>query len=316
MEYCIHLMKFSLIMLNEHPIYGIFQSVASVMFSLTAIFGNAIVIYAFWIASSMNRTSRILLLSLAASDLGIGLLVQPINAAMVVQMLATVRSGGSADYQTMTFLCPLLTTFLFFSIFFCGTSLLTVGAISIDRYLALSLHLRYDELVTQARVCIAVSAIWITSFLAAILQTFLGFNDIINASGVVLVILVASFAYFRVYRIAFHHQNQICVHDGQQNQICQLTQFGRAKRLAMKTLYIYVILLICYVPSLFIFPAFMMSEAPTSFLTLFYYLGALLIFFNSCLNPLVYCWKICEVRETVVDVLKRMFSRWVPWVHQ
>ena len=305
-------------MLYDYPNFGVAYSAASVMFSLTAIFGNSIVIYAFWIATSMRRTSklsRMLLLSLAASDLGVGLLVMPINAALMSQMLGIVRSDGSADDQDMTLTCPLLKTLLFFCIFFGGASLLTVGAISIDRYLALTLHLRYEQLVTSSRVRFAVSAIWITSFLAAMLETLIGFNDIINASAIVLVIVVAAVAYWKVYRIVVHHQNLICVQDGQQNQICRLTQFARAKKLAMKTFYIYVILVICDAPSLFTFPIFLLSENPTSLLTLFYYLSGFLILLNSCLNPLVYCWKICEVRETVVHVLQRMFSKCIPFGH-
>ena len=132
MEHYLHLMKFSLIILFEHPIFGIFHS----------------------IARAMSRTSRLLLLSLAASDLGVGLLVQPLNAAMMAKMLglAVSRHGNAVDDQEMTSLYPLVKTSQFFSILFGGASLLTVGAIAIDRYLALSLHLRYAELVTPARV--------------------------------------------------------------------------------------------------------------------------------------------------------------------
>ena len=87
MEHYLHLMKFSLIILFEHPIFGIFHS----------------------IARAMSRTSRLLLLSLAASDLGVGLLVQPLNAAMMAKMLglAVSRHGNAVDDQEMTSLYPL-----------------------------------------------------------------------------------------------------------------------------------------------------------------------------------------------------------------
>ena len=122
MEHYLHLMKVSLIMLYEHPIFGIFYSIATAMFSLTAIFGNVIVIYAFWIASSISRSSRLLLLSLAASDLGVGFLVQPLNAAMTAKMLglAVSRHGNAVDDQDMTLLYPLVKTSQFFSILFGG----------------------------------------------------------------------------------------------------------------------------------------------------------------------------------------------------
>ena len=296
-------------MLYEHPIFGIFHSIASAMFSLTAIFGNVIVIYAFWIASSISRSSRLLLLSLAASDLGVGLLVQPLNAAMMAKMLglAVSRHGNAVDDQDMTLLYPLVKPSQFFSVLFGGASLLTLGAIAIDRYLALSLHLRCAELVTTARERFAISAHLdnvVSGRSAANVNRFQS-----NYSGIWCIVrdLNSFVRLFKIFRILSHHQNLICVQVGQRNQICQLTHFGRAKKLAMKTLYIYVILIVCYSPSLFIFPVFMKSKNPSALLTLFYYVGAFLVLFNSCLNPLVYCWKLCEVRETVVDVLRRMF---------
>lgn len=312
MDHCIHLLKFSTIMITEHPIFGIFHCVASFTCSLTAIFGNSLIIYASWNASPMPQTSRILLLSLAASDLGIGLIVLPINTASMARLLLLVNSHDDKGNHDM---CLLVKTFLFFTVFFAGASLFTMGAIAIDRYLALSLHLRYQELVTPARTLIVVTAIWIASLLSATLQTLTAFNDIINSSGEVVAIVVASYAYIKIYKIARHHHNQI--HDQAQleDQNDQTTQMARARKLAINTLYIYVILVLCYVPSICISPIFMMSRAPSPLLTLSYYVGASLIFYNSSLNPLMYCWKIREVREVVVDILKRMFSRWIPCTH-
>ena len=149
MEYCDQLIKFSLIMLHEYPVFGTLYSAVSALFALTAILGNVILIYALWVASSINRTSKILLLSLAASDLSVGLLVHPLNAAMMIQML---RLSASNVEQDATLLLPLVKTNLFFSLFSGAASLFIVGAISIDRYLAISIHLRYAVLVTPRRV--------------------------------------------------------------------------------------------------------------------------------------------------------------------
>ncbi|KAL9957505.1 hypothetical protein ACROYT_G039144 [Oculina patagonica] len=81
----------------------------------------------------MPLTSRILLLSLAASDLGVGLIVQPINTAIMVRMLAIMDNHGDEDTHGLHLICPLVKTWQFFGVFFAGASLLTIGAISIDR---------------------------------------------------------------------------------------------------------------------------------------------------------------------------------------
>lgn len=308
MEHCIHILKFSIIMISEYSMFGLFHCVASLMSSLTVIFGNVIIIYAFWKASSMSLAPRILMLSLAASDLGVGLIVQPTNSVIMIKLLAVIEDDGDEGDHALYPICPLIKTWQFFAIFFAGASVLTVGAISVERYLAMSLHLRYQELVTPARVLIVVTVIWITALSTALLQTLVAFNDIINSSGVFLTISLASFAYIKIYKIARRHQNQIHDQAQLQNQDNQARQMARARKLAMNSFYIYVILLICYVPSLCISPAFMMSRSPGSLLTLCYFLSASLIFYNSSLNPLVYCWKIRELRETVVDILKRLFQ--------
>lgn len=312
MDRCSHILKFSLMMIAEYPGFGLFHCVASLMSCLTATFGNSIIICAFRKASSMNPASRILLLSVAASDLGVGLFVQPTNTAIMVKLLVFKNIHGDVANPDLYLMCPLVKTWQFLSIFFAGASLLTVGAISIDRFLALYLHLRYRQIVTTSRVVAVVTGIWITAFLTAMLQTLTVFNDIINLTGELLVLVMASFAYITIYKIARRHHNQIYGQVQLENQNDQVTQLSRAKKLAINSLYIYVIIIICYFPSLCISLIFTMSRTPGSLLTLCYYLGASLVFFNSSLNPLVYCWNLREVREAVVDTLKSLFSKFIP----
>ena len=302
MDHCSRILRFSLTMIAEYPGFGLFHCVTSLLSCFTATFGNCIIICAFQKVSSMPPASRTLLLSVAVSDLGVGLIVQPINTAIMAKMLV----------PDLYLICPLVKTWQFFTVFFAGSSLLTIGAISIDRFLALYLHLRYQQIVTASRVVAVVTSIWITAFLTALFQTLTVFNDIINLTGELLVIVMASFAYITIYKIARRHHNQIFGQAQLDNQNIQVTQLSHARKLAINSLYIYVIIIICYVPSLFISLIFAMSRTPSSLLTLFYYLGASLVLFNSSLNPLVYCWKLREVREAAVDILKNLFSKFIP----
>ena len=52
--------------------------------------------------------------------------------------------------------------------FLAGTSFLTLVAISVDRYLALRLYLRYRELVTVKRVLMILASIWMINVLHAV----------------------------------------------------------------------------------------------------------------------------------------------------
>ena len=96
---------------------------------------NILSIHAIRKTSSLPKPLKTLLLSLAVSDLGVGLLAQPLFIARMV----------NPTYSTRTALS--IITLLFGS-----ASFFTVVAISVDRFLAIQLHLRYQELVTQKRV--------------------------------------------------------------------------------------------------------------------------------------------------------------------
>ena len=117
---------------------------------------NIVTIHAIRKTALLPKPLRILLLSLAASDVGVGLLVQPLYISTLVSRLNKKRidcisfKGSSAAIN-----------------FFCIFSLFKVVAISVDRFLAVRLHLRYQELVIHKRVISAVISIWLFSALTS-----------------------------------------------------------------------------------------------------------------------------------------------------
>ena len=106
-------------------------------------------------------------------------------------------------------LCPLTFTFCYAILHLLAiASFFNVTAIAVDRLLAVSLHLRYDELVTSRRVTIALVAIWLTSCVSTyIIVTTVKFYFVvaIESTG----FLLTTVAYFRVYKVARYHWNQI-----------------------------------------------------------------------------------------------------------
>ena len=123
----------------------------------TAITLNIVTILALRKPLTIPRALKVLLLSMAVSDLGVGLLVQPLYSTSLVMLI-------KENTQTRTFEITLnflnaTATFLAFA------SLFGIVALAADRFLAVHLHLRYQELVTHKRVVAVVISIWIISFL-------------------------------------------------------------------------------------------------------------------------------------------------------
>lgn len=152
--------------------------VLNLVFAVVATFGNLLVIRALRKASSIPTNLRKLLLNLAFSDLAVGLFPQPMFAVIVAMML---RMAANSNYN-FDFLCPVILNVGYFAFFLLTcASFLTIAVITVDRILAIFLHLRYQELVTSERVVKSLVCLWLTSaFAASILISVPTLNQIVT----------------------------------------------------------------------------------------------------------------------------------------
>ena len=120
--------------------------------SYTAIMLNIVTIHAMRKTSSLPKTLKTLLLSLAVSDVGVGLMSQPFYTSLLVKWL----QQHIPDCKTYMIFTAIINVFSV-------ASFLGVVGLSVDRFLAIHLHLRYQELVTQQRVVAVVISIWLFS---------------------------------------------------------------------------------------------------------------------------------------------------------
>ena len=143
-------MSLSRIMNAADPFYSLFivNSVFNAFSAYTAIMLNILTIHAMRKTSSLPKPIKTLLLSLAVTDLGVGLLAQPLYIAKI---------ANPTHFTIMAFTI-ITNVFLIVSFFL-------VVAISVDRFLAIHLQLRYQELVTHKQVISVVISIWILSLL-------------------------------------------------------------------------------------------------------------------------------------------------------
>ena len=118
-----------------------FLSVLNTFMSVTSLLGNVLILIALHKESSLHPPSKLLLRSLATTDLCVGLISQPLLATYCMSL---------ANEQGNMFRYALAAAFATGSIF-CGVSVLTLTAISVDRLLALLLGLRYKQVVTLKR---------------------------------------------------------------------------------------------------------------------------------------------------------------------
>ena len=217
--------------------------VLNLLFSFVAILGNLLAIRALWKASSIPANFKNLLLSLAFSDLAVGLCSQLLFGAIIAMLLKMATNGNQND-----FFCPVVLNVSYFFIFLLScASFLGVIAIAVDSLLAISLHLRYQELVTSKSVVIALVCLWLTSAAAASVFIVLPKGNEIVVSIIELVgLLLTSMAYIRIYKVARHYQNQI--QSQLQLQHVQAMGLIREKKSAFNALFVYFVFLACNLP--------------------------------------------------------------------
>lgn len=79
--------------------------VLNFVFCIVAILGNLLVIRAVWKATIISATLKATFLSLAFSDLGVGLFVQPMHGVIIALTLAkAARQNYNVDFLCPTFI--------------------------------------------------------------------------------------------------------------------------------------------------------------------------------------------------------------------
>ena len=264
--------------------------------SYTATMLNIVAIYAIRKTSSLSKNLKKLLLSLAVSDLGVGLLVQPMYIAFILDSQQNNETNDT-NVIYIAFLIP--------ANFFTYASLFGVMALCADRFLAIHLHLRYQELVTSKRVAAVVVSIWVISALISLIRLFIPKN-IMYISFVIIesaCIITATSLGLKLYLTLRRHINQIQVTQVAQNDQGESVQ--RKRKSAIASLYVYLVFIACYLPNTC--RLFITATIPEPKIDLQFYTPTLL-FLNSTLNPLIYCWKMKRIQHTIVGTLRNLFS--------
>lgn len=267
-------------------------SVCNILLSFSASLGNILILISLHRISSLHAPSRLLFLCLATTDLCVGI-SEPL--IVVYWISAVFENWVTCRYS--------LALSFFAGYMLCSVSLLTLTALSLDRLLALLLGLRYRHVVTLNRAYVLVAIIWLTAIFGASLY-FCDYNFTLYYSfvGVSTCLLVSVFCYTKVFLSLRQRQIQINTSTGmKQSQVrheipASITRYRKAMSSAF---WLQLVLVSCYLP----------HGISTSFYTtsssMFFTKQCMLtlVYLNSSLNPILYCWKMKEVRKRVKGII-------------
>ena len=273
-----------------------FIAVLNAFLSITAFLGNVLVLVALRKDSSLHPPSKLLLRSLAVTDLCAGLFSEPLYVTLLVTVVNEhwniCRYVAVASYTTGV----LLTL----------ASLLTLTAISVDRLLALLLGLRYRQVVTLKRTRWIIIAFWVLSAGLATMSLLWNFPITSSCRTIVvsLCLVTSTFSYTKIFLTLRRHQNQVQDQVQQPNQTNQLN-IARFRKAVSTALWLQFTLIVCYLPLVISASLFMTTEPSSSHIVVLSY-TITLVFLNSSLNPILYCWKIDEVRQAMKETIRQI----------
>lgn len=274
----------------------VFFAIWNILTCITAVCGNTFIIASIRRVSSLHLPSKVLLVCLALTDLCVGVITQPLYVAHI--LFPECHSIGLyllIGYNTAGFL-------------FSGVSMLTITAISVDRLLAVTLGLRYRQVVTVWRTRILLVSFWTISM--AFGMMFFHYLDVTSYLTVVIIllcILISTFCYVKICYALRHHQVTVQppAHQGEKRRqrVNQLNVM-RFRKTVVSALWVQATFLMCFLP-LTIIMILVISSFRTATVFFIRDLAISLLFFNSSLNPFIYCWKIKHMRQAVRGTVKR-----------
>ena len=287
----------------EEILPSLIALILNIFSSYTAVTLNIITIYVLRKISSLPKPVRILLLSLAVSDLAVGLIVQPLAIATLV----TQNNEYTFQFEKASEV---------FGICFTTASFLNITALGADRFLAIHLHLRYQELVTHRRIVTAVIMIWVFS---ATVSLFDLWDKMMTAAQATLLAIVVvcfistTFFYFKIYLTVRHLTSQIHtlqVQQASQNVESTLQNTASQRKSAIAIFYVYIVFLLCYLPRYSIYFANMVSShEPSVAEEILIIYAVALVHLNSSLNPLIYAWKMRPIQHAIMEILRNILSK-------
>ncbi|XP_044168602.1 melanocortin receptor 3-like [Acropora millepora] len=272
-------------------------SVINAVLAITALVGNTVVLIALHKETSLHRPSKTLLQNLVSSDLCVG-----------VAQLTSVSNCISILRKQWRICQFFFHAHIMIGIICFAVSLCTLAAISVDRLLALLLGLRYRQVVTIRRVYVVVIVIWILLGVGSAILTMLNTDAamVVGQSVIPLCLMTSTFCYTRIFFTLRNQQTQ--VHNNppaQENQTISIN-VSRYRRTVSTALWLQMSVVFCYLPFVLVAPLayrqFVKTQSQSFYIQ--FYSTVTLMSSNSILNPILYCWKIKEVRRVVKEILR------------
>ena len=279
----------------------------NIFLSIFVTVGNVLILVALRKVSSIHPPTKLLFRCLAVTDLCVGLLGQP----LYVYVVYTVSLDIGNFIVELFYVCQFIISVLV------AVSIFTSAAISVDRLLALLLGLRYRHVVTLCRVRVVIACVWFIAVSNASLFCVarILFHDKLELASLwtvrafaIFSIIVSTFSYTKIFFTLRHQQAQVQNHvqPEQSSRVRSVLNIARYKKTVYTVAWIQFAMLACYGPNIlmaFLWHFGKKDDSTERRIAKEFF--RCLIFFNSSLNPVLYCWRVKDFRQEVKNAIRK-----------
>lgn len=258
---------------------------------------NALVILTIWKSPSLQTPSRILLCSLALTDLMAGAVVQPVFIAYCISALMN-WCGSFVVLHT-------LVVRLGYGLI--AVSMTTLAAIALDRFLAIFTKQNYKFIVTKKRCFITVFFLWLLpgSAMSLALQ-FKQYedNDTTTLMSILILFLIIIIT---LYGLSFYLMKKMfsriaqSVSRNDSDQRAPDFNIWKYKRYLVTMVIILAQVLLSFTPLLCVYSSLglhALFKKPALM-----HFGEFFVLLISTLNPISYLWRMKDLRHALIQIV-------------
>ncbi|XP_020892699.1 adrenocorticotropic hormone receptor-like [Exaiptasia diaphana] len=267
----------------------------SIFLSLIATLSNSIVVFTLLKTPSLRTPSNFLIVGLAVSDFSTGVVVLP-------SFISYKVSEHARDVHVF---CPTGMLYVATGTALSMISFLTLSTITADRFLAVQLHLRYKQYVTTKRYAFLLFLYWGFCIFIVVCR-FRFFNSYTLMTGIVLLSLfLAMDAFFilKVSKVVHRHSVQIQAQHQQSTE--QPLDMARFKKTVNVMYYIIGAFVLCYMPLLAALVVLFINSDFSLEIRGWFTIAELFLLSNAAVNPVIYCFRIKEIRDAFKKLLPK-----------
>ncbi|EDO35165.1 predicted protein [Nematostella vectensis] len=247
-----------------------------------AIILNVLLMRAMSRSPALRKPPTLLLYSVSASDLLLGLIVQPGYLAKKV--------GELTDNFHIYCKSAMLTYVVGNSL--TAVSLLNLTAIAIDRYLVVTSGIHYPSKVTKCRLFVIIAFIWTFAISIALGQIVIKRFLVLLSTAIIILICVITSTLCYTKAMYTIKRQQTLMNAATRNNA--RTERYRKSIVTMVT--VFIIFILSYTPfCVSVVMVAAMGESAKSWSA--EALCSVIAFTNACVNPLILFWRIREIRN-------------------